>query len=164
MASRIARAIESWSRRSRYPGIAAASAPSGANTSSRELIDPDPDAPRLAAQGAAHRHRAELEPFAPAPARHAVRALVGRRVLPLLHDLHLHGVARQPWNHLEAARRLLHHRDFLRHHAGRGLDELALAHGPGGAGQYRGARAFQRLHALVDVLFGARAAVLRPDL
>src|SRR5947209_19822308 len=99
MASRIARAIESWSRRSRHPGIAAASAPSGANTSSRELIDPDPDTPRLAAGGtvgtglpalvarAAHCHRAELEPLAKAPARHGVRALVGSRVLPLLHDL-----------------------------------------------------------------------------
>src|SRR5437588_9069852 len=107
--------------------MALASAPPGANTSSRELIDANPDAARFAASAragarntalVARRARgdgAELEPFAEPAARCGARALIRRCSLALLRHLDLHPVAYHAWDHFEAAGELLHHGDFLRH-------------------------------------------------
>src|SRR5690348_3531486 len=99
-----------------------ASAPSGANTSSRELIDPDPYAARFAAAGragarnaalvarCAHGYRAKQEPFAEAPARPGLDTLRGRSAFALLRNLDIHPVAYDARNHVEAARQLLYRR------------------------------------------------------
>src|SRR3954466_12251788 len=106
--------------------MAAASAPSGAKASSRELIDPDPDSPRLAAGDlvrrgdpalvapGTRRHLAELEPFAEATARDGGGGRVGARVFARLDNPHLPRVAAEPRDHLEAAGGLLHDRHRLR--------------------------------------------------
>src|SRR4051812_17168290 len=107
--------------------MALASAPPGANTSSRELIDANPDAARFAGAVRTHGDGAELEPFAEAAARGGGRALIGRCSLALLRHLDLHPVACHARDDFEAARELLYHGNFLRHHARRRLDVLPLA-------------------------------------
>jgi hypothetical protein len=75
-------------------------------------------------------------------------------------NLHRHTIGHDPRHDFEATGRLLHYRDLLRHHAGRRLDVLALAHGPRLTGEDGGAATIHHLHALIDALALPRLRLL----
>src|SRR3954466_8454372 len=116
--------------------MASASAPACEKTLSRLLIDLDPKSARFAAGG--QRHLPELEPFAQASA--------ARRRLSC--DLHADLVTQNVRRYFYGGARLLHYRHFLRDHARRGRDVMALADLSRLGQKNRRRHAVRALHAL----------------